>query len=40
MVGKREIQLDRLAHQVVARGIIGVRIERVHFEDATGQGCS
>jgi len=30
-------QLDRLAHQVVARGIIGVRIERVHFEDATGQ---
>ena len=30
-------QLDRLAHQVVARGIVGVRVERVHFEDATGQ---
>ena len=34
---KARDQLDRLAHQVVARRVVGVRIESVHFEHATCQ---
>ncbi len=37
IVGNFEIRLDALAHQVIARGIVRIRIETVHLEHASRQ---